>query len=319
MVSFDIIFKYVLLFIMLMIPGYLVGKFRRPDPRGTEMTSSILTDIAMPFLVFSSFLKTNITSLRASEVVVSVLLPFAIVGITLLVTFIFFKKKDDIDAGKVLANRYSAIIPNCGFLGLPLAMAVFGADSKIAVLISLFNVSNTYIILTVGGYILSGKTKISIKRLLLSPVNFAIVFGVIFSLLDIGVRFPMVVSYADYLASLTTPLSMTVLGYELSKLKPSQIVKNTAVYPASFIKLVVCPVTAMAILFILKNAFSVNIEFELAAAIFISSAVSTAATSPSLAAKHGADSEQAAVVTLGTTILCVITLPLLYLLCDFLF
>ena len=61
MVSFGIIFKYVLLFIMLMIPGYLVGKLRRPDPRGIDMTSSILTDIAMPFLVFSSFLKTDIT------------------------------------------------------------------------------------------------------------------------------------------------------------------------------------------------------------------------------------------------------------------
>ena len=319
MVSFGIIFKYVLLFIMLMIPGYLVGKLRRPDPRGIDMTSSILTDIAMPFLVFSSFLKTDITSLRVSEVVISLLLPFAIVGITLLVTLVLFKKREGIDTGKVLANRYCAIIPNCGFLGLPLAMAVFGADSRIAVLISLFNVANTYIILTVGGYILSGETKFSLKKLLLSPVNFAILLGVVFSLMDIGVKFPMVISYADYLASLTTPLSMTVLGYELSKLKLPQIVKNPAMYVASLVKLVICPVTAMAILLLLRTVFAVNIGFELAAAIFISSAVSTAATSPSLAAKFGADSEQAAVVTLGTTILCVITLPLLYIICNFLF
>ena len=302
MVSFEIIFKYVLLFIMLMIPGYLVGKLRRPDPRGTDMTGSILTDIAMPFLVFSSFLKTDIANLRISEVVTAVLLPFVIVGITFLVTLLFFKKRDG-DMRKVLSNRYCAIIPNCGFLGLPLAMAVFGADSKIAVLISLFNVSNTYIILTVGGYILSGKAKVSLKKLLLSPVNFAIVFGVLFSIMNVGSRFPMVISYADYLASLTTPLSMTVLGYELSKLRLSQIVKNTAVYPVSLIKLVICPVTAMAVLLLLKHVFAVNVGFELAAAVFISSAVSTAATSPSLAAKFGADSEQAAVVTLGTTIL----------------
>lgn len=319
MISFEILFKYVLLFIALMIPGYLIGRLRKPDSSGTQMAGFILTDIAMPFLVFSSFLKTDITGLEVGDALCALLLPFVLTAVLYLVTLVAFKNRDGMDRKKIMADRYCSIIPNCGFIGMPLAMAVFGADSNTVVLISIYNVANTFIILTFGGYILSGKSKFSLRKLIFSPVNFAIIFGVAFSLLGVGVKFPMSISYADYLASLTTPLSMTVLGYELSKVGLSQIAKNMSVYSVSFIKLVASPIAAMGMLLVLRNVFGMEVSEPLAIAVFIASGVSTAATAPSIATQHGADSEQAAITTLGTTIICGITLPLLYLFCDFLF
>ena len=47
-------------------------------------------------------------------------------------------------------------------------------------------------------------------------------------------------------------------------------------------------------------------------AMFLSTAVSAASSSPAMASKYGLDAGHAAILTIGTTFLCVITMPVLY-------
>ena len=65
--------------------------------------------------------------------------------------------------------------------------------------------------------------------------------------------------------------------------------------------------------------YNVYINGELASAMLLSAGISTAASAPALAQKNGADVPYTAVFTLGSTLLCMITLPLLWLLFEFLF
>ena len=53
--------------------------------------------------------------------------------------------------------------------------------------------------------------------------------------------------------------------------------------------------------------------------MLVATAVSTATSAPAMAKKYGADSEHAACLTLGNTLLCVLTLPLAYTLCVCIF
>ena len=57
-----------------------------------------------------------------------------------------------------------------------------------------------------------------------------------------------------------------------------------------------------------------SVSQSLRTAVFLATAVSTALSAPSMAAKYGQDAKYAATVTMGTTFLCVITMPLLYML-----
>ena len=94
---------------------------------------------------------------------------------------------------------------------------------------------------------------------------------------------------------------------------------NAGVYLVSLIKLVLSPMIAIAILAMLKYVFCLDIGEEISLAMLIATAVSTAASAPSMAKKYGADSEYAATLTLGNTLLCVITSPFLYMLCVIIF
>ena len=58
---------------------------------------------------------------------------------------------------------------------------------------------------------------------------------------------------------------------------------------------------------------------ELAVAMLLSVAVSTAASAPSMVEEYGGDPHYAAALTVGNTLLCLVTLPPVYLLFCLLF
>ena len=118
---------------------------------------------------------------------------------------------------------------------------------------------------------------------------------------------------------MTTPLSMLVLGFELSRLRFGSLICNRLVYSVAGIRLLLAPVLILGIMFLLRLILGTHISLELVSAMFLSTAVSTAASAPAMAKKYGKDAEQAAALTLGNTILCVLTLPLLYLLVELIF
>ena len=215
---------------------------------------------------------------------------------------------------------FCAVFPNCGFLGIPLAAAMWPDKPEIVLYISVFNVVSTFLLLTLGVYILSGdKRNIKIGKTLISPIFFAIVLGVAASLLKVAACVPAIQTYSLTLAQLTTPLAMITLGYELSKMNLLKMWANAGVYITSFVKLIVSPTIAITVLALMKYAFMIDISSSVACAMLVATAVSTAASAPSMAKKYGADSEYAATLTLANTLICVITLPLLYMLFGLIF
>ena len=124
--------------------------------------------------------------------------------------------------------------------------------------------------------------------------------------------------YAGYLANLTTPLAMLVLGFEFSALSLKRGKAGRDLLLTCAIKLIAFPLSISASLYLLK-VLGVSVSYELFAALFFASGVSTAVTAPALAEKYGADAESASVLTLATTLGCVVTLPCLFSLLDPLF
>lgn len=311
MFDFAVLLRSVVLFVALAVPGFVLGKLKRLDTDARSAIGGILSDVAMPALVLARMLEADIHSLRPGCIIWALLLPFGLIAILWALSSLVFPGRHGKISG---AAQFCAVFANCGFLGIPLAEAMFPDQPEVVVYISLFNVTNTLCLLTVGIYMLSGDSKqVKFKSLLAKPIIWVVVIGAVLSITELNHRVPWLTDYANYPAQLTTPLSMIVLGCTLSELNWRSIFDCADVYKTSMIKLIAAPVITMLILRL------TGAPADLAAALFIATGVSTAASAPAMAGKYGNDPKYTASLTLGTTLLCIVTLPVLSLLFELFF
>lgn len=305
--AFTALMETVVLFLLLMIPGYILGKCRMLPEGTVPGIGSITMYVAMPALVFLKLLQTDLRALQLTGILCCALLPIALgLGLLFLAKLLFHRS----EPGQLAVSRFCTAFPNCGFWSIPLACTLFPEQLEVAVYVSIFNVFNSFLMLTVGVYILSGDRRdISLRKILASPMVIAMVLGLGLSLS--GLKPPQLDRFAEYLSQLATPLSMLVLGAEAAKLRLRECFLSPKVYLACALKLVVSPLLAMAVLWLLKW-LDLPVSDTLSTAVFLAAAVSTAISAPTLAAKYHLDAKYAAALTIGTTVLCVLTMPLLY-------
>lgn len=308
MTAFATMLGTMAMFTVLLVPGYILGKLNLIYASAAECICNILMYVAMPSLVFSKLLAIDFGQIGVGFSALSTVIPVVLVG----TLWLFCKLLRPAEPARRRTMTFCALFPNCGFLGIPLAGALWPDKPQIVLYISIFNVVSTFLLLTFGVFVLTGdKNEIRLKKTLVSPIFFAIVLGVAGSVLSVAARFPRVLEYAETLSSLTTPLSMTFLGYELSKQNLFAMWKNRGVFAVSLIKLILSPLVVLSVLLILRT-LGFELETDFVYAMMVSSAVSTAASAPSMVEKYKSDSEYAATLTLSGTLLCVITLPAIY-------
>ena len=124
--------------------------------------------------------------------------------------------------------------------------------------------------------------------------------------------FPKVLRDAvSLLAKMSTPLCMHILGMRLATVNILDLFKRPFVYITSFLKLFIFPLVAYLIVYFLPF-----FDDEFKASIFILSGAPCAAVILSLAELYNTEQELSANVVLVSTILCVITLPILTIILD---
>ena len=307
MINIGTLLSYIILFAALTLPGFILGKRKRLSEDSLGGMSVILTDVAMPFLVFVKLLETDLFSISVVDIACCAVFPIAVCFILWGISSLVFRKDKN---GRRSVFRFCSVFANCGFLGIPLASAIFPDSPRICSFVALFNVFSTFMLLTLGVYMLSeDRQHISLKGAVLKPITFAVVLGVILSVSGVGESLSGLVLYSDILASLTTPLAMLVLGGEMSRVSFKELFLSPTLYASAAIKLIASPLITICALTIMK-LFGVSVSEELAAALFISTGVSTAATASAMSKQYGRDGRYAAVLTVGNTVLCTLTLPI---------
>lgn len=301
----------VCLFVLLMIPGWFLGKRGLLSESSSHAMGMLLTNLAMPALVLGKLLECDLKSIDIGALLICALFPFLSSTIGYLLAYWFFPKRKDIPSAS--SARFCSVFSNCGFLGIPLAVALFPDNPEVAVYVSVFNVVSTFLLLTLGMSLLSGEVRAwAWKKLLFTPVTVCLLLGSILLIIDCVPLNTYFASYTSYFAMLTVPLSMLILGYELSKLTLRSIFACTPLYPTTLIKLILLPLISLGCLLVMQEVFGLQIGKGLYIAIFLATGVSCAASAPAMAAQQNADASVAAKLTVGTTILCALTLPLIW-------
>jgi predicted permease len=199
-------------------------------------------------------------------------------------------------------------------MGIPLMSAIFGSLGVFYcnTYLTMFNV----IIWTYGVVLMKKKKELSTKRSLkeqfrpfITPTMICIVLGLAMYFLKIKLPSP-VAKATKYVASMNTPLAMIVSGVCIAQSNLLSAIKRLRVYYVAFIKCFVVPLLVMAVflLFPLDNT--------LLTTILIASSCPTAATTMLFASKYEGDVEMASNVFTNTTIMSIISIPIVILIAQ---
>ena len=199
----------------------------------------------------------------------------------------------------------SAVFSNAGFMGIPLEQALLG-DGGVFYGIVYVVVFNLFIwswgIRTMGGTGCLGHGNL---KMWVNPGTVGIALGLPLFLLS--VRLPAVMGVPVHLlAGLNTPLAMIVIGYCLVGAKLGRVVRIGAVFVATALRLIAFPLALIAALYPFRAALDRNLML----AVVIAASAPVAAMVSMFASKYGRDVEVSVAVVSGTTLLSVLTMPL---------
>lgn len=307
--------KNVILFVLLAVPGYVLVKTKVFKQEHSGILSKLLVFVGSPFFIVYNMLNVEFNAQTIKGLTLSFILYSVCIFAFYFISPIFSRAKHDdlIKAQKQRQMmRFCEIFSNNGFMGLPLALAVFPGNHTLMAYLIVCNIANNIFMYTMGVSLVGGgQEKVNVKKILLNPVLISFIIAIPLNLLNVKAFVPEIVTYTGWFNNIVTPLAMTVIGMKMAGVSFVTIFKNKPNYVVCLAKLVIFPVIgiALALLFALMLP---DEKFNLAMCSLICFATPTAALASTFGDQFGGDADNAVIYTLGTTLLSVITIPLLY-------
>ena len=287
-----------ILFVYMMI-GYVACKKEYFDQEFGKKLSWLVVNVANPMLAISAVVN-NEEQIAKKDFYVTVLLAICFYAFFLILAQILPRligvQKSDIGVYKMMTT-----FNNIGFMGFPVIAAVYGNGALIyAVPFSImFNIlCYTWGIQTLCG----GGEKGNWKRI----INIGTISGII-SIVLFFMQIPvpkMICSLSAGLSNLTGPLSMLVIGISIAAMELKDLFTDVKLLKFALIKLLAVPVAAMLLV-------CQVIDNRLICEVFlVMMATPAASMCAMLSQQYGGDYELAAKGVALTTILSVITMPI---------
>jgi predicted permease len=301
--------EQVLIMFILIAVGFVCYKTKLFSEEGTQTIASVVIYIANPATLFMAFLTRaggQDYSERLAGLGHSFLLSVIALVVSLVVTFALVRERGE-NKRQAAVEQISLFLTNCGFIGIPLVWGVFG-DEGVFYLAAFIAVNNVAV-WTLGVVKMKGE-RIKPTYLLnacKSPAIIGIVLGLIAFLAQL--QLPAIPQTAiGYAAGLTTPLAMLTAGATIAKVDLKAMLGKFRLLYISALRLLLIPLLTYAA-FLLVPAGDIVRGTNLLAA-----ACPSAAMCVVLAVKYGGDSTYAAEIFAATTLLSMLTLPLVMLL-----
>ncbi|MDE6837514.1 MAG: AEC family transporter [Acutalibacter sp.] len=284
--------------LVLILVGYLVTRRRMLTERGASEVTTLLIKLVTPCVIINSFLG-SADRLGAYELLMAVALPVLWMGIALGLSLLCFRKEPE-ERQKVL--RFATLFSNTGFMGIPLVQGIVGDTG---VIYASFGVVVFNILCWTYGYsMMSGGAKMNLKTLLLNPGVIGLAFGL--PIYFLGLELPAVVSEPlGLLADLNTPLAMLVIGTYIAGADLHSFMSDMAVYRASFLRLIAAPLIYLGLLLVIQPGETLFVS------TMVQAATPVAANTVLFAVQYKRDSELASKLVAVSTVLSIITIPVL--------
>ena len=291
----SILLRQIAIMALLAAVGVYLSRKGFLSPQGTKDLGAILLRVIIPCVIVKSYI-TEFSRERLLELALSAGL--ALIGfiLAMVISYLVFGKRRRLE-------NFAASFCNAGFIGIPLAQAIIGEEGVfyIAASVALLNLFQW----TYGVCIMADrKDAISAKTIAKNPVVIAIVIGVVLFVSQIPVP-GIVTSTLGYIAGMNTPIAMILMGTYLAKLPLKKLLDKRA-YGCVLFRLVIIPAVILLVFWVLPVS---NADIALAA--FLAAATPVGANICVFAQQYDCDYEFSVVTVCLSTLLSVITVPLL--------
>lgn len=255
-----------------------------------EFVTRLAMTLSVPCLIFVALIETDVEPDALAALSLASFVAYGLVTVAFAVIVAVWK----LDRATYLAPL---IFGNTGNLGLPLALFAFG-EIGLGYAVIVFAIMGI-LSFTFGVWLVSGGG--SPAKVIKEPLVAATLLGALF--LWQGWRPPeFIFNSLDLIGQMAIPIMLITLGVAIARLEIRAVGQAVIL---SIIKVIVC----------VACAWGVSVWFELdpiaAAVLIVQVATPVAVTSYLLAEKYGADAQLVAGLVVVSTLLSVVTLPLI--------
>lgn len=282
---------------LIVLVGFLCDKGKIFTEKTARKLIDLLLYIMTPCMIINSFLNMECTTETIKMFFISLGVAFATHFIAIALNLPFFRKKNDTDP----VYKYASIYGNVGFMALPLAEAVLGAEGVFycASGVIAFNI----ITFTHGVKVMSGdEFKVNFKSLILNPGVISVLIGLPLFLLKINLP-EIVAKPVDMVGSMTTPTAMLIFGTYLSNTDLKTMFLDKKIYLVALLKLIALPLICLGVYRLC------GISGALLAASTITASVPSANNTFMFATKYNKDAFVASKTVALVSFISIITMP----------
>lgn len=299
MTIFTVFFQMLALLIMIGT-GFFMTKTGMMDAHTNSQMSKMIVNVFNPLLILSSAANSaGLISLNTIGTVgliaVGMFVIFIIVG--MLLSPRFDKEQEQ---RKIFQMMF--VFSNLGFIGIPVVSSILGEEY--VVYVTEFLLIYTVVFYTYGIALMEGKFSLSSLKSMVNP-------GTVFSaaailIIIFGIRLPDFLKTAiTYLGNVTSPMALVAVGFTLAHSDLKKIFGQPRLYIFSVIKLLILPLLMLPLLKL------VTTETSLISVCMIMFGMPIGNMPLILGTQKGIDGSTCSAAIILTTLLCVLTIPIL--------
>lgn len=285
----------------------LVGVYGRRKniitPSMNKGLIDILIQIALPFMILSSFINSFYDTIKANVLQTFYYSAIAYILVPFFSYIILLPLKKD----KKTILHFANVFTNTGYMGFPILYSIYGAEG--VVYGAIFNMYFAIFLWTYGIMLFKGKLKKEelkqeIRKILLNPSILAVCLGLAIMIFSIQLPTFLLTSIRG-IGNITGPLSMIIIGAILSDVKIKNHYRDWTIYYGVTTKLIILPCIIYSLSLLIGEASkAIN-------TVIIMTAMPASAMTAILAESFDKEKEYAAVIVSITTLLSLISVPLL--------
>lgn len=289
-----ILIKQILVMLVMMSIGVALFKLGQLDEKGVGQLSNLALYVGTPMVVIRSLaVPFNAESLQSGLLVM--LFYFITFVVSVIIARVACGAADSI-------GQFAVIFSNSGFVGIPLIQGILGDEYVFFVTMTL--VVSTITFWTYGVYLMSGdKKEVSVKKIVTNPNFIAVIVGTILFFAPFDLPY-ILAQTVNGMANINTGLGMIILGATLGASNIGLMITDTRLYKAIAFRLVVVPLACIPILMFMP------VPYEVRMVLMIIAAAPAASATSMLALKYGGDYSYGTGLAIGTTIVSMLTMPL---------
>jgi predicted permease len=293
----EIASQVAVLFIMIAV-GFVMFKSGGVKASFLPGFTTLLLYVVTPALLINSMLSVKFSMDTLKELGIVFGVAFAVHFAAWAITVPLFKSREQ---RQRVVYRAAVILSNAGFMSLPLANALVGSKGVflVSVYVMVFNIISWTLV-----YRMFNPGNFNLKKLLLNPGIIGVAVGAFFFFT--GIALPeFAASAVRYIAEMNTPLAMIVIGGMIATggiaIKKEEI---PSMMLSISLRLLIVPAIALGAMLLIGS-----LEGELIFSIMIPICAPVAANSAMFAGQFGADGPLGSRLLAVSTVLSVVTMP----------